>query len=96
MNFKLVGFVLFSIFIFIEKLGAQEEAVVNNNIFYVGLGSSSGGEDENDDMTWSVGFLADMDNDSILGFDIAGEGTMLDSTYGGYDDLAQGMSYNLL
>ena len=97
MNFKLFGFVFFSIFIFIETLGAQEEeAVVNNNIFYVGLGSSSGGEDENDDMTWSVGFLADMENDSILGFDIAGEGTMLDSTYGGYDDLAQGMSYNLL
>ena len=27
---------------------------------------------------------------------IFGEGTMLDSTYGGYDDLAQGFSFNFL
>ncbi len=64
MKFKLFGFVLFSFFIFGENLDTQEdEIVVNNNIFYVGLGPSSGGEDENDDMTWSLGFLVDMDND---------------------------------
>ena len=40
--------------------------------------------------------LAFSKKNSVIGFDIAGEGTMLDSTYGGYDDLAQGTSYNFL
>tara|TARA_B100000609_G_C16980136_1_gene313398 strand:- start:216 stop:659 length:444 start_codon:yes stop_codon:yes gene_type:complete len=65
-------------------------------MFLLGVGSASGGEDENDDTPWSIGILADIGNDSVIGFDIAGEGTMLDSTYGGYDDLAQGTSYNFL
>tara|TARA_B100000242_G_scaffold199186_1_gene144085 strand:+ start:161 stop:712 length:552 start_codon:yes stop_codon:yes gene_type:complete len=91
------------IFSLVSSLLHSQEATENtenpNNfdgLFYVGIGSASGGDDENDDTTWSIGFLADMENDSILGFDIAGEGTMLDSTYGGYDDLAQGVSYNFL
>tara|TARA_B100000965_G_scaffold94529_1_gene77211 strand:- start:967 stop:1557 length:591 start_codon:yes stop_codon:yes gene_type:complete len=67
-----------------------------NSMFYVGVGSASGGENDNDDTPWSIGVLTDMGNDSIIGFDISGEGTMLDSTYGGYDDLAQGTSYNFL
>ena len=79
-----------------EKNDDKENPNNFDGLFYVGIGSASGGDDENDDTTWSIGILADMENDSILGFDIAGEGTMLDSTYGGYDDLAQGVSYNFL
>ena len=74
------------IFSLVSSLLHSQEANENtenpNNfsgLLYLGIGSASGGEDENDDTTWSIGFLFDMENDSILGFDIAGEGTMLDS-----------------
>ena len=67
------------------------------NSFFVGVGSSSGGDDENDDMPWSIGvtFKPAMSK-NVYGIDIAGEGTMLDSTYGGYNSLSQGTSYNFL
>jgi len=96
MNNKIFSLALLSIFIFAQSLAAQDN-FNKNNVFYVGVGSSSGGDDENDDMPWSLGILHNSPtSDRVYGFDISGEGTMLDTTYGGYDDLAQGFSFNLL
>jgi hypothetical protein len=96
MNFKLTGLVLFSFFILSESIVAQED-IDKNNVFYIGVGSSSGSDDENDDTPWSLGFLHNSPtSNKVYGFDVSGEGTMLDSTYGGYDDLAQGFSFNFL
>ena len=87
---------ILSALIFSDSLVAQEY-FDKNNVFYVGVGSSSGGDDENDDIPWSLGILHNSPtSDKVYGFDISGEGTMLDSTYGGYDDLAQGFSVNFL
>jgi len=96
MNFKLFGLAFLSVLIFSESLAAQDD-FIKNNVFYVGVGTSSGGDDENDDMPWSLGILHNSPtSDRVYGFDISGEGTMLDSTYGGYDELAQGFSFNFL
>jgi len=96
MNFKLFGLVFLSAFIFSGSLTAQEN-INKNNVFYFGVGSSSGDDDENDDTPWSLGILHNSPtSDRVYGFDISGEGTMLDSTYGGYNDLAQGFSFNFL
>ena len=83
-------------FISTESLVAQED-LDKSNVFYVGFGSSSGGDNENNDMPWSLGILHNSPtSDRVYGFDISGEGTMLDSTYGGNDDLSQGFSFNFL
>ena len=96
MNFKLFGLAFLSLLIFSESLAAQDD-FNKNNVFYVGVGTSSGGDDENDDTPWSLGILHNSPtSDRVYGFDISGEGTMLDSTYGSYDDLAQGFSFNFL
>tara|TARA_Y100001935_G_C17186028_1_gene447625 strand:- start:230 stop:766 length:537 start_codon:yes stop_codon:yes gene_type:complete len=96
MNIKIFSAVILLLSVF-SYAAESEESIEKNNVFYVGLGSSSGGEDENDDMPWSLGVLHNSPtSDRVFGLDISGEGTMLDSTYGGYDDLAQGFSFNFL
>ena len=96
MKLKLFGLVFLAVFISFESLTAQEN-INKHNVFYFGIGSASGGSDENDDMPWSLGILHNSPtSDSVFGFDISGEGTMIDSTYGGYNDKAQGFSFNFL
>ena len=80
---------------FTKNIAAQN--FDKNNIFYIGFGPSSDKQDENDETPWSIGFIHNSSSSNkVYGFDVAAEGTMLDSTYGGNDDLAQGFSYNFL
>ena len=97
MNKQIYSFlIVLTSIMFTDHLVAQDMPI-KNNVFYVGLGSASGEEDENDDIPWSLGVLHNSPtSEMVYGFDISGEGTMLDSTYGGYDDLAQGFSFNFL
>ncbi len=68
------------------------------NTFYLGGGNANSDDPfENDDMPFSIGFMHQRaDSKLILGFDIAGEGTMIDSTWGMDDEPKQAMSYNFL
>lgn len=96
MTKQFLSLIIFASIFFVDNLLAQDTPT-KNNVFYIGLGSASGGEDENDDMPWSLGVLHNSPtSEMVYGLDISGEGTMLDSTYGGYDDLAQGFSINFL
>ena len=96
MNKQFFGLIVLASLIFTDNVTAQDYSE-KNNVFYIGLGTASGGEDENDDMPWSLGVLHNSStSDRVYGFDISGEGTMLDSTYGGNDDLSQGFSFNFL
>ena len=75
-----------------EKTVAPEET----SLFYLGLGSSDDSDPyASDSNPWAIGFMV-RDIDSSFGFDIAGEGTMLDSTYGQNDAIDQGFSYNFI
>lgn len=90
MNLGLVvpAFLLFSV----GLAHAQE----STTIFYGGLGSASGDEWESDAMPFAIGFLHQRATSSLMfGADIGGEGTMLDSTWGG-DELRQALSFNLI
>jgi len=79
---------------------SQEEAKgPKSRLIFLGGGSSKGDADsfENDDTAWSLGWLQRMAGKSYsLGFDIAGEGTMLDSTWGQNEAVDQGFSINFL
>ena len=68
------------------------------NLFYLGAGSASKSESYKSNATpLAIGYLRFSNiNDNIFGFDIAGEGTMLDSTGGQYNAVKQAVSYNLL
>lgn len=48
-------------------------------------------------MPWVIGGIAiDSENGSVIGFDIAGEGTKIDNTWSNVDAIQQGISYNLI
>lgn len=76
---------------------AQEDVPMRNT-FYLGAGSAKAdGPFENDDMPFSIGFTHQVVNSKlVVGFDIAGEGTMLDSTWGRDERPKRGTSYNFL
>lgn len=78
-------------------LHAQEDVSMRNT-FYLGAGSAnSDGAFENDDTPFSLGFTHQLvSSKMVLGFDIAGEGTMLDSTWGRDERPKRGTSFNLL
>lgn len=63
-------------------------------VFYGGLGAASDEAYEDDTMPWSLGVMfRPATSPLVFGFDIAGEGTKLDGTYG-YDSLEQAFSFN--
>lgn len=68
------------------------------NAFYLGAGKARhDGAFEADDTPFALGFTHQLQGRKlILGFDIAREGTMLDSTWGHDQALRQATSYNLL
>jgi hypothetical protein len=77
----------------------QAQQVSNlNNIIYAGGGTSSSDDTfVNDNVPWSIGYMHQVSGKSaVLGFDLAGEGMMLDSTWGQSQEPAQGFSMNLL
>lgn len=76
-------------------LAAQE---VGRNTFYIGGGSQSeSGEFANDDTPFSIGFMSQSATSQwVFGFDIAGEGTVLDSTYNQDEAPNLALSLNML
>ena len=88
--------VIFTVFIFSESLSAQENVNLHN-MAYIGAGPTSNSNDENNDIPWSIGVMyGSIDTNLVWGIDIAGEGTLLDSTDGFNNDLSQGLSFNFL
>ena len=75
------------------------ESNYQNGLFYIGLGNSDN-TDIVDDEPWSVGLVI-RDENSFFGFDIGGEGIMIeqsrnyDNTYS-VDSAEQAMSFNVL
>ena len=67
-------------------------------ILYAGIGSGDRGDEfESDATPWSVGYISKPRTTGfILGLDIAGEGTLLDSTSNRSNKVDQGLSFNLL
>ena len=75
MNKQIFSLIILASLAFTDNAVAQDYSE-KNNVFYIGLGSASGGEDENDDMPWSLGVLHNSPtSDRVYGFDISGEGT---------------------
>jgi hypothetical protein len=80
-----------------EFANAQDIAAAKNT-FYIGGGSAIKDDPlKNSDAPFSIGFMHQPANNSLVfGFDLAGEGTSLDSTYRKNQALSQAISYNFL
>ena len=64
------------------------------NTLYFGMGQGKAATDmQNGENPWSLGFIS---NSTGFGLDIAGEGTVLDSTYNQDEEPNRAMSYNLI
>lgn len=69
---------------------------IAQNVFYGGFGSANNDEGGVDSTPFVIGFMHQSATSGyVFGFDIAGEGAMLDSTWGS-NEWRQSMSYNLL
>lgn len=79
-------------------LAHAQDGTAMRNTFYVGGGQAITDDPlKNDDTPFSIGFMHRVaEKDLVLGFDLAGEGTKLDSTWGMDNNLSQGISFNLL
>lgn len=81
---------LFSVIVFLSFA----TTVAADNTVYFGMGQGkTATASQNGDNPWSLGFIS---NTSGFGFDIAGEGTVLDSTYNQNRAPKRAMSYNLI
>ena len=85
-----------------EESSSEQDSIENNyqsGLFYIGLGNSDN-TDIVDNEPWSVGLVI-RDEDSFYGFDIGGEGVMIersrnyDNTYT-VDSTEQALSFNIL
>lgn len=67
------------------------------NVLFVGVGHTLWRPDStrSDQIPWSIGYLHSTSS-FFVGFDFAGEGTMLDNTTGKNNEVHQGLSLNLL
>ena len=84
--------VLFALAMSVSAVSASAETLI-----YGGIGEAESGDSvTNSDMPWSIGAIALKDQGVSFGFDIAGEGTVLDSTYGLDDEPNQAFSLNLI
>lgn len=70
----------------------------SDNSLYVGMGSADDSNPyESDETPWAVGWVShSQDSNASWGFEIAGEGTMLDSTYDNDNAIKQAISFNLI
>ncbi len=68
------------------------------HVIFGGVGvSGQSGLDKSSDTPWSVGYMYNSEhNNTFWGIDIAGEGTSLDNTSGKYNQVTQGLSFNVL
>ena len=65
---------------------------------YLGIGSADDSKPyESDDTPWAVGWVHHVrDSKASWGVDVAGEGTMLDSTYDRDNAIKQALSFNII
>ena len=74
-------------------LSFASTATAENTVYFgMGQGKTATGS-QNGENPWSLGFIS---NGTGFGFDIAGEGTVLDSTYNQNRAPNRAMSYNLI
>lgn len=67
------------------------------NVIYLGGGKSAKDDLPKSDTAMNFGYLRlNNANDNVFGFDIAQEGTKLDSTWGQYNAVKSGTSYNVI
>lgn len=67
------------------------------DVLYFGIGGAKTGNPEiSDAMPFSFGYISQAAENTILGFDIAQEGTMLDSTWGQNSAVSPALSVNLI
>ena len=76
----------------------EESSKYLDHVIFGGVGVSGQSElDKSNDTPWSVGYMYNSEHNNIFGgIDIAGEGTSLDSTSGKYNQVTQGLSFNML
>ena len=67
----------------------------DQKLVYAGFGKKSTKSGENQTAPWSFGMINMRENGTNFGFDIAGEGTVLDSTWGQTNAPSQAMSINV-
>jgi len=74
------------------------QAPNSSNSLYLGMGSADDSNPyESDDTPWALGWIHHSGgSNTSWGVDIAGEGTMLDSTYDNVNAIEQGISFNLI
>ncbi len=79
-------------------LAQAQDAGTMRNTFYVGGGKSTTTDSfANQNTPFAIGFTHQMaGRKTVLGFDLAGEGTSLDSTWGQTNQPVQAMSFNLV
>ncbi|GEM_PF-4569904 len=71
--------------------------VASADVIYLGAGGAKTGNPEiSDAMPFSLGYISHAAENTILGFDIAQEGTMLDSTWGQNSVVSAALSVNLI
>ena len=101
-NFFKINFLIISLFFNSILLGddtandKEKVKLEDTSLIYFGLGQGDDSDPYASDSTpWAIGFMV-RDINGSYGFDIAGEGTMLDSTYGQNEAIDQGLSYNFI
>lgn len=94
MKFKLFAFVAF-----IAAIQATSAYAEGENVIYFGSGSAETGPaaTTSNKTPFTVGYLnLSNSRDSVFGFDVSGEGTKLDSTWGQNNAVKQANSFNLI
>ena len=96
---EMFKFTCLSLSVLVSMGGAHaQETGLASNLFYFGGGSADTTDPlKNDDTPFVIGFMHQPAGKSVVfGFDLAGEGTSIDSTYRQNKNLAQAISYNFL
>lgn len=70
----------------------------SSSSLYLGIGSADDSNPyESDNTPWAVGWVSHLqDSNASWGLEIAGEGTMLDSTYDNDNAIKQAISFNII
>lgn len=78
-------------------MSVSSVSVSAETLVYGGIGQAESGDSvTNSNMPWSIGVISLKDQGASFGLDIAGEGTVIDSTYDLNDEPNQAFSVNLI
>ena len=94
---KILGDLLLVLIFAMHSLSISAESG-NTGVFYIGVSSAEKGNSlKNSTSPFVVGYLRMVDSsDNFWGFDITGEGTMLESSWNQSGALNQEVSYNAI